>query len=409
MRNNIATLWCKIALFNLVLVALYGVLMRYKIAFDFPFFEQKNLLHAHSHFAFSGWISHLLYCGLFMAGRNWINAIKHRNYILLINANLVVAFGMLFFFTKQGYGNISIVFSTFSIIIAIVYAWIFIKDTQALSTVIQARMWAVTGLLLNIVSAVGPLSLGYMMATRNIQQDIYLASVYYYLHFQYNGWFFFGAMALIVSFLPKLDVFFKQYFRWFVITVVPTFLLSVLWVKLPLWLYVIAVFAAFAQLIVWLVMLTKIKNAFKEKCISVHKTVVLLFYISAIAITIKFVLQAISVTPQLSQFVFGMRSIVIAYLHLVLLGGFSLFFIGYMFANKWIYLSKMAKITLFLFIAGVVSNEILLGVQGFASFFLLLVPYINESLFAAALLLFLGAGGMFFSQMKEKSDYNLPQ
>ena len=386
----------------MALVALYGLLMRYKIAFDFPFFEQKNLLHAHSHFAFSGWISHLLYCGLFIAVKDQINAIKHRNYILLINANLLIAFGMLIFFTKQGYGNISIVFSTLSIMIAVVYAWIFIRDTQALSAVRQARMWAATGLLLNIVSAAGPLSLGYMMATRNIQQDIYLASVYYYLHFQYNGWFFFGAMALVINCLPKLDVSFKRYFRWFLITVFPTFLLSVLWIKLPMWLYMIAVFAAVAQLIAWLVMLMKIRSAFKEKCTNVHQTIVLLFYISAIAITIKFVLQAISVIPQLSQFVFGIRSIVIAYLHLVLLGGFSLFFIGYMLASKWIHLSNRAKITLFLFVAGVMANEILLGVQGFASFFLLLVPYINESLFGAAILLFLGAGGMFFSQVNRK-------
>jgi hypothetical protein len=34
--------------------------MRYKIGFEFPFFDQKHLQHSHSHFAFSGWISHTL-------------------------------------------------------------------------------------------------------------------------------------------------------------------------------------------------------------------------------------------------------------------------------------------------------------------------------------------------------------
>lgn len=402
MRNNTAVFWCKIGLFNLALVALYGVLMRYKIAFAFPFFEQKNLLHAHSHFAFSGWVSHLLYFGLFLIVKDQIEFVKQKKYKLLIAANLVSAFGMLIFFTRQGYGNISIVFSTLSIIIAAVYAWIFIKDIQILSSELPARAWAVSGLLLNIISAAGPLSLGFMMATKSIQQDFYLASVYYYLHFQYNGWFFFGAMALVIHSLPKIDASFQQYFRWFLTTIIPTFLLSILWVKLPIWLYMIAVFAAMAQLIVWLAMLAKIKSIFTEKCSNVYKPVMLLFYISAIAITIKFMLQAISVIPQLSQFVFGIRSIVIAYLHLVLLGGFSLFFIGYMFANKWMYLNKMAKITICLFVIGVVVNEILLGVQGFASFLLVLVPYINESLFAAAIMLFGGALGMFLSQVISK-------
>ncbi|MFD1629404.1 hypothetical protein [Pseudopedobacter beijingensis] len=402
MRDNTIGNWCKIALFNLTLVALYGVLMRYKIAFDFPFFEQKNLLHAHSHFAFSGWINHLLYIGLFLIIKNKLSAAGHKKYKLLIGANLIAAFGMLIFFTRQGYGNISIIFSTFSIIIAVVYAWLFIRDTRALSAVLPARAWAVAGLLLNIVSAAGPLSLGYMMATKHIQQDIYLASVYYYLHFQYNGWFFFGAMALVIHSLPKIDTAFQRYFRWFLMTIIPTFQLSILWVKLPVWLYSIAVFAALMQLIAWLAMLTKIKSSFWEKRTNAPKSIVLLFYISAIAITIKFVLQAISVIPQLSHFVFGMRSIVIAYLHLVLLGGFSLFFMGYMLANKWVYLNKLAIVTICLFVIGVIVNEILLGIQGFASFFLMLVPYVNELLFIAAIMLFGGALGMFLSQIREK-------
>ena len=52
--------WLKISLLNLCIIALLGVLMRYKIGFEFPHFDQKHLQHSHSHFAFSGWISHSL-------------------------------------------------------------------------------------------------------------------------------------------------------------------------------------------------------------------------------------------------------------------------------------------------------------------------------------------------------------
>ena len=52
--------WIRISLFNLLVVALLGVLMRYKIGFSFPFFDQKYLQHAHSHFAFAGWVSQML-------------------------------------------------------------------------------------------------------------------------------------------------------------------------------------------------------------------------------------------------------------------------------------------------------------------------------------------------------------
>ena len=52
--------WLKISLLNLCIVASLGVLMRYKIGFEFPYLDQKHLQHSHSHFAFSGWLSHTL-------------------------------------------------------------------------------------------------------------------------------------------------------------------------------------------------------------------------------------------------------------------------------------------------------------------------------------------------------------
>ena len=49
--------WCRISLFNLLVLSLIGVTLRYKIAYYFPYIDQKHLLHGHSHFAFAGWVS----------------------------------------------------------------------------------------------------------------------------------------------------------------------------------------------------------------------------------------------------------------------------------------------------------------------------------------------------------------
>jgi hypothetical protein len=57
-----------------------------------------------------------------------------------------------------------------------------------------------------------------MMMTKNIHQNEYLASIYYYLHFQYNGWFFFACMGLLFSFLQlksSENSFFKKLFGCF--------------------------------------------------------------------------------------------------------------------------------------------------------------------------------------------------
>lgn len=72
--------WLGWGLFNLAIVAFYGVTMRYKIAFDFPFFDQKNLLHAHSHFAFSGWISQILYAGLMWISFPYLSQLQRKKY-----------------------------------------------------------------------------------------------------------------------------------------------------------------------------------------------------------------------------------------------------------------------------------------------------------------------------------------
>jgi hypothetical protein len=80
-----------------------GVLMRYKIGFDFPYFSQKNIQHAHSHFAFAGWITHALYVLMIhFVYKKKINLLDTKNYKRIIVANLVCSYGMLFLILLSG-------------------------------------------------------------------------------------------------------------------------------------------------------------------------------------------------------------------------------------------------------------------------------------------------------------------
>src|SRR5690606_35164151 len=116
---------------------------------------------------------------------------------------------------------------------------------------------------------------------------------------------------------------------------------------------------------------------------------------------------AISVIPELSHIVFGFRSIVIAYIHLILLGVFSLFIIGYGFKYGYIKMSPLAKFASIGFFVGVLLNEAALGIQGMASFTYTSIPHINEVLFVAAVTLFSSALGLFLSQLKKSGEINL--
>ncbi|MCF3108986.1 hypothetical protein LL912_09370 [Niabella sp. CC-SYL272] len=399
MEDNRSKKWLRWGLLNLALVALYGTLMRYKIAFNFPYLEQKNLLHAHSHFAFSGWISHLLYAGLALIAKPYLTAPRRKYYDRLIAVNLVCAFGMLVAFTLQGYQVLSIAFSTLSVFVAMGFAVLFIGDRKRLPAMHPSVPWATGGLLFNILSSAGPFFLGYMMATGNTNAQYYMGAIYFYLHFQYNGWFFFGSMALAAALMPAFFAPSVKYFRIFIIAAVPTFFLSILWAGLPGWLYLAAVAGALLQLGAWLVLLVRAYLLRQQnRCRLFVPQARIFFYMAALALTLKFLLQVISVIPSVSRLVFGFRPVVIAYLHLVLLGVYSIFLTGFYIVQRAISYTLPAKVAAFVFVSGVVLNELLLAVQGFAAFGYIPVPFMNEMLLVAALLLLTGAGGLFFSQ-----------
>ena len=198
--------WLKFSLLNLLIVAVIGLLMRYKIGFEFPFLDQKHLQHSHSHFAFSGWISHTLMVLMIVYLEKRTKNIENRlteKYSSILTANLICAYGMLVFFIIQGYGLISIVFSTSSIIVSCVFAYYFVKDLKLISDDDLSKNWFKAALFFNVISSFGTFALAYMMITKNIHQEEYLASIYYYLHFQYDGWFYFACMGL---FFHLLDI-----------------------------------------------------------------------------------------------------------------------------------------------------------------------------------------------------------
>jgi len=70
-----------------------------------------------------------------------------------------------------------------------------------------------------------------------------------------------------------------------------------------------------------------------------------------------------------------------------------------------IFITKKIKIGLVLFSIGVLLNELVLAVQGVASFSYTIIPYVNEILFIVALILLLGIGvTTYFSIKKVKNN-----
>ncbi len=404
--NNSSSLnkYINFSLFNLVIVALYGLLMRYKIGFEFPFLDQKFLQHAHSHFAFSGWISQTLMLLMVFALNSTGQNISLTKYKFILNTNLICAYGMLLSFSYMGYELVSITFSTLSLVVSFVFAYQFIKDIHAPEMKLSGKNWFTAAILFNLLSSAGTLALGYMMAAKSLNQNLYLSSVYYYLHFQYNGWFFFACMGLLIHAINLAIPEFhenKNIFKLFFGACIPAYLLSVLWLNLPVWLYAIMVVSALAQFVGWFIFLQNM-NKYREAILfrtSIFMRYLILFI--GIAVTIKLTLQLFSTIPAISKWAFGFRTIVIAYLHLVLLAIISTFLITYVYGSGFISKNKLSLNAILIFTIGIFLNELLLLIQGVASFSYTLIPFANELLFGISTILLLGSLILYVNNLRK--------
>jgi hypothetical protein len=395
--------WIKILLLNISIVAILGILMRYKIGFEFPYFDQKNLQNAHSHFAFSGWVTQAFFYLLVSFISPALKSKEIKKYHLLLNLNLLCAYLMLLSFSVQGYGAISITISTTSLLIFFTFAFNYIKDLKKIPFQ-ESTKWFKAALLFGMVSSIGTLSLSVMMATKNLEQHLYLASIYWYLHFQYNGWFFFMIMGLSWVYLQKKlqnilipSIIFKLLF-W---SCFLNYGLSILWLQMPILAYIVIVIAVTMQSVAAFLFFKLIIKEHFFSSIS-NKLLKYLFAFVGVALLIKFSLQLFSIIPSISKLVFGFRPIVIAYLHLVLLAITSVFIITYLFANHFIINNTKAKKAIVLFTIGVLLNEFILGVQGIASISYIVVPYTNYMLLAVSVLILVSSLMLIISQYQKE-------
>jgi hypothetical protein len=367
------------------------------------FVDQKHLLHGHSHFAFAGWITHTIMVLIvtFLSKQTKRDEFIKYKYVIVIN--LVSAYGMLLSFPVQGYGLVSISFSTLSVFTFYFFTIKVWKDFNLISGKVITIYWFKAALLFGVISSFGTFALAYMMANKIIHQNFYLAAVYFYLHFQYNGFFFFSCMGLFHSFLPneiKSSKEFKLVFWLFTFAVVPAYFLSTLWMPLLNWVYILVVLSSFLQLIAWIHFLRILYQ--HRKLLSQQIKVVgkWLMALSAMTATVKLFLQLGSTIPSLSQLAFGFRPIVIAYLHLVLLGVITLFLLATIFSNDNLPLKKATLFGLSIFVIGIFFNEFVLMLQGVASFSYNSIPFANEFLLLIACTMFLGILIMVISQLK---------
>lgn len=385
--------WIILSTINFLIVAVFGLLMRLKFLFPLSFLDQKNLMHAHSHFAFSGWVSQsIMIFMVLMVTRKNINECLPKNYQAILLANLIGSIGMLFTFTWTGYAFPSIAFSFCVVMVSYWFTFVIWKDLNKSNLPKSILLLFKAALIYGILSSFGTYGLVYLKITHQLDPLKQLASIYFYLHFQYNGWFFFSCLGLANYWIYTNTgrAIISDRFSWiYALTVVPAYFLSVLWWKeFPNWLYAILLITVFLQIVLWISFLIKLNSAKRNNpSIQLSALVKLLWICVLIAVSLKLILQAVSTIPSLSQFIYGFRPVVIAYLHLVLLVIISLFLLGYSFVSNGLVINKAVKIAIYGLLIGILLNEIMLMIQGIAGLLRISFHGTHETLAFAALLI----------------------
>lgn len=383
--------WLKFSVFNFLIVALLGVTMRYKILYSMPFLDQKHLQEAHSHFAFYGWITNVIYV-LILNYMHKINAqIDLKKYEKLIVVNLIASFTMLGAFLYGGYFWASIAGSTVALLCSFVFFFFFVRDAKKIQD--SSKFWFLAGLFFAVISSVGVFNLGYMMMSKTATQDLYLASEYYYLHFQYNGFFIFSCIGFLLFSMKQAGSGIsekqnKLIFWLLFVGCVIGYGLSVLWMKMPVSIFAVIVVATIMQTIGAVLLFVFIKKNWTNlvlKWSPMHRFVLLY---AGFAFAVKIALQLGSTIPALNQFAFGFRNVVIAYLHLVLLMCIATFLINQILATHYFTITNKLLMGFKLLLLGIFLNELILGLMGVFSIKYISIPFANEMLLGVSVLMF---------------------
>jgi hypothetical protein len=325
--NGLAIRFFQFSLFWLVIAGAVGAGLRYSFWGNIPHFNYQYWLHAHSHLMFLGWgFNALVAAILFVFIPNEAYP-RYEKVFWLLQFSVL---GMLITFPIQGYAPLSITFSGLHSLGAGYFAYRFWQDNRGKSLISnQLASWALVFMLL---SNVGPLALGIIKANDGAGSVAYQLAVYFYLHCQYNGWFTLAILALFWAWLEGLNLTIapslaRKYLILWVLAVFLTYSLSTLWANPPYWVYLLAQISAIIQVWAW-VHLSQIIFKIYSKLNITALGVKVLLSVSYVAFTLKIFLQLLSALPTFA-WAFEMRNIIIAYLHLVLLGFFSCFLLAY--------------------------------------------------------------------------------
>ncbi len=389
-----------IALVYFVVIALLGVTLRLFAHFEIPA-NYRFVVHTHSHIALLGWVYTALISLLYLIFLKERQLLK--KYRIIFWSTQICIIGMMVTFPFTGYALFSITFSSLFLFASYWFTFFFLKNANFKNS--QAYKLIRISLWYMVISSIGPWALGIIMNTEGSGSAWYRNAVYFYLHFQYNGWFIVALAGLFLYVLnQKGFVFSTAKFRYFFLLlnsgVILTFFLSLLWMK-PHWsIYLLALFGGIAQLVAFAILFREIYSRAFSKYSSFSKVFRLAIGFAGIFLLVKLIAQIFGAFPAIANIVFFNIDFIISYIHWVFLGIVSLLILGFL---NYFNLVKLSGFNIFLYLAGFLLTEVFIFLRGLDA----LVNYINLDLSSAitlaSILLFIAVLAILLGNLKSST------
>lgn len=360
--------WTAISFLNLLIAGVLGFILRifqyYSV--NFPY---GNFLHSHSHIAMLGWLYQIFYILIYLY---YIpkNKKNESTYSILFWITQLSIIGMFLSFPIQGYGLFSILFSSLHILCSYYFCYITFRNLTKIDD--TSIIFLKSALICMLISSLGVWGLGITTGSLGKSSILYFICIQFYLHFQINGWFLLGALALL------LRIFFLNSYH-IPIKIANCFYVSLLGgilllFGLPLSWFIHSSYIYFSYCIgilfniTALVIFLKFIHPYLLKIIkSYYFTASLLYGCFIFSFILKNLFQLFLFFPEIAQLSHEINNLRIGFIHLEVLGMFTaLSFVLLMIQNTWIdSKSKLMKIGTFLFLIFYFISEALLFLQGF--------------------------------------------
>ena len=377
------------AIINFIVLTLFGILLRYMQLYGLPILDYQFILHAHSHFAFAGWmffsiallISNIITGGKYSSGYKYVFAFT-----------LIGAYGMLVSFSFQGYKPVSIVFSTLFVLVTYRFTYFVFKGQALKNAVNETAFKLLRGALIFLcISSLGPFTLGPLAAFGFKNTPYYQDAIYFYLHFQMNGFMFLAALGLLASALRTTPLS-KNSRRWlnlFIYSTIPVYFIFTLWDKPQGWVWILAGLGTGANLLSWMMLCFNFRKDLRQFSFLAKAALV--------AATLKIIFQALICLPAIGEWAFMNRNLIIGYIHLLTLGIIMPLIIDQFIKRGFLNTGKILLVVNWSYIISVVIYLSLLFIQPLLSVFSIYIPQYQFLLFVLCLL-FLPIGLMVLSK-----------